>query len=415
MDEKSETELVASARSGDRNSFGVLIERHRNMALRVARGVIEDLDTARDLAQEAVLQAYLSLDRLRNPERFQSWLYGIVLNVCRSYIRDQKTAFYSLEAMTGGLHLESLPVSDLEPDPQEVAEAQELHETVLGAVDGLSPKVRAATLMFYYEQLSTQEIAATLGISVVAIKGRLHRARGQLREMLWPAVREMRGTLPQKERKQEERNMVEVIIADIMASEGSKDEESGKTHRQNVVVLLDKKGRRVLPIWIGPQEAQAIAIALRDVEVPRPLTYGFTARLLEAAGATLDEVRVQALKGDTFYAVAIITGGDDVREVDARPSDAMALAVITGCPIYVAEEVMEKAGEDIPKEVSELEPLGKGIDRIAGTFEQEVGRSQRKSEESAEEKAERIKAARRAAERRITGPFVAEDESESTG
>ena len=75
MDERSDAELVALPRAGDREAFGRLLGRHQQMGLRVARGVVRDDDTARDLAQEAMLQAYLSLGRLRDGARFQSWLY----------------------------------------------------------------------------------------------------------------------------------------------------------------------------------------------------------------------------------------------------------------------------------------------------------------------------------------------------
>ena len=365
MNERSDAELVASAASGDKDSFGVLIERHGTMAERVAKGVIRDADVARDLVQEAMLQAYLSLDRLRNPERFQSWLYGIVLNVCRSYIRNQKTAFYSLEAMTGGLRFESLPLTDLEPDPQEVAEAQELHETVLGAVNGLSPKVRAATLLFYYEQLSIQEVAATLGISMAAVKGRLHKARGQLRELLLPVGPERDDRMRQKEGRA---TMVKVTVADVRRR-GVTDDETGRSFKKHVVLLLDEKGRRVLPIWVGRAEGEAIVAGLKGLDVPRPMTFDFAARLLEAAGAKLEEARIQELKGDTFYAVAKLSIGDTVREIDARPSDVIALAIRIGCPIYVAPEVMEKAGTDVPEPPDE--PLGAGLDKILLEMQEE--------------------------------------------
>ena len=367
MNERSDAELVASAASGDKDSFGCLIERHQKMAERVAKGVIGAGDVARDLAQEAVLQAYLSLDRLRNPERFQSWLYGIVLNVCRSHIRDQKTAFYSLEAMTGGLRFESLPLTDVEPDPQEVAEAQELHGTVLGAVNGLSPKVRAATLLFYYEQLSTQEIAATLGISAAAVKGRLHKARSRLRELLRPVGLERDDSARQKEGSVD---MVKVTVADVR-SRGVTDDETGRSFKQDVVLLLDEEARRVLPVWIGPAEGRAIVAGLKEVDVPRPMTLDFVARLLEAAGAKLEEARIQELKGDTFYAVAKLRTGDAAREIDARPSDVIALAVRTGSPIYVAREVMEKAGVDVPEPPEE--PLGAGLDKILLEIQEEMG------------------------------------------
>ena len=149
--------------------------------------------------------------------------------------------------------------------------------------------------------------------------------------------------------------MVEVTIADVVAQE-RKDDQTGQTSTIHVVVLRDAGGRRILPIWIGEWEGAALAMGLRDYQVPRPLTYRFTASLLEALGAELEEVRIEALRGDTFFAVAKVRSGDNTYEVDARPSDAMALAAVTGCPIFVAEEVMEKAGQAIPEELGDAPP-----------------------------------------------------------
>ena len=107
LDETPDPCLVALARGGDRQAFGTLVVRYRAMAESIATRVVRDRDLGRELAQEAMLQAYLSLDRLRNDARFQSWLYGIVLNVCKSHLRYRRGAPVSLEGMAGGLQLET--------------------------------------------------------------------------------------------------------------------------------------------------------------------------------------------------------------------------------------------------------------------------------------------------------------------
>ncbi len=119
-DSPTDADLVAVARSGDKEAFGLLVERYEHMAVRIARGVLGEPDIARELAQEAIVQAYLSLDRLRDGSRFQSWLYGIVLNVCRGYLRDRKNAMFSLEAMAGGLAFDAVPFTGVEPGPEEM-------------------------------------------------------------------------------------------------------------------------------------------------------------------------------------------------------------------------------------------------------------------------------------------------------
>ena len=354
MDQRIDTELVALARSGDKSAFGQLIERYQPMARRIAIGMVGNENIARELVQEALLQAYLSLNRLRDDERFKSWLYGIVLNVCRNHIRNQKVDFFSLEALAGGLRLEAVPFSGVMPDPQVAAEERELHRLVLAAVNALSPKNRTAALLFYYEQLTLQEIAAILGVSVVAVKSRLHKARKQLKEQLWPLYQETSQATPIVATEERRQSMIKVTIADVVKLE----------HGGHIVILLDEGGHQAVPIWIGPFEGEAITAHLLDHSLPLPLTYEFVVNLLEAAQAILEEVCVTDLKGDTFYATVKLQSGNIVREVDARPSDAMTLALRLGSPIYVTEAVLKRAGVDVSAEMSQKPQLGKGLEGI---------------------------------------------------
>ena len=117
----------------------------------------------------------------------------------------------------------------------------------------------------------------------------------------------------------------------------------------SAVVLLDEVGHRALGIWIGEAEATMIDMGLNQTELPRPMTMNFMASILKAAGATLEEVRIETLKDEIFYATAKIRSGDTVNEIDARPSDAIALAVLTGSPVFVAEEILEKCGVALPE------------------------------------------------------------------
>ena len=366
MANDDDTTLVLRARRGDKDAFGVLVDRYEPMAARIARRLVANREVARELAQEALLHAWLSLDRLRDASRFESWLYGIVLNVCRGHRRARREDHASLEALTGGVRLEAAPLGSgsFEPDPHDVAEAQELHGTVLRAVDTLSPKTRAATLLFYYDQLTVREVAATLGISVAAVKGRLHKARNRLRDLLADAQPGHAAT----NSDEEERRMIDVEVIDVLDWKTVRDEggdgEGEKPGGIHVVVMYDAAGRRMLPIWIGPSEAQSIATALRDVETPRPGTHAFAVRMLESVGARLEEGRVERLAGTTFYGVATVRCGDDVREIDARPSDAIAMAAHSNSPVRVAEEVMDKAGVRVEKPPVE----GKGLDSIAAKF-----------------------------------------------
>ncbi|GAA6618894.1 hypothetical protein NUACC26_047060 [Scytonema sp. NUACC26] len=184
MSEQSAPELVFLSRQGNKAAFGQLVLRYQPMAQRLATRAVGNEDLAQELVQEAMLQAYLSLEKLNDPTCFKSWLYGIVLNICRNELRRRKVICFSLEAMVGNLVEEPLPISGSLPDPQVVVEQEELHTALLKAVDTLSPKNRSVILLFYHEDFSLQEVANRLNISVSAVKGRLHKSRHQLREQL---------------------------------------------------------------------------------------------------------------------------------------------------------------------------------------------------------------------------------------
>jgi RNA polymerase sigma factor (sigma-70 family) len=335
VNQRTDADLVVAVRDGDKQAFGQLASRYESMTHRVALTMVGREDLAQDLAQESLLRAYLSLDRLRQPERFGSWLYGIVLNVCRSHFRNQKIDFLSLESLAGGLRYDGPLFRTSAVTPLEEIEARELHQMVLAAVHGLSEKNRTAVLLFYYEGLSVREIAVLLDTSVSAIKSRLYQARQQLEGRLAAFYEPTPLTKPATER---EPIMISVTIADIVINVKSE---------KRMVVLADEERRRALPIWIGPFEADAILLTLKNVSTARPMSYDFFATILQAAGITLEAVRVETLKENTFYAVAVLRAHAQVFEVDARPSDALALAVRMGTPIYVTEEVMAQAGRAI--------------------------------------------------------------------
>ena len=119
---------------------------------------------------------------------------------------------------------------------------------------------------------------------------------------------------------------------------------------QRVVILKEKGAERFLPIWIGAAEADAIAVKLQDVSVPRPLTHDLLQSVIDVLGARVSSIIVSDLKNDTFYArIQLSVDGREV-EVDSRPSDALALAVRVGVPIYTEEAVLDKAGIFLDKE-----------------------------------------------------------------
>jgi bifunctional DNase/RNase len=108
-----------------------------------------------------------------------------------------------------------------------------------------------------------------------------------------------------------------------------------------VVILRERRGGRSLPIWIGTSEARSIAIQLEELELPRPNTHDLAKRLLSSLDARLDRTVVTELQGGTYYAVMVLRSGDRRLEVDARPSDAIAIALRMGAPLYVREGLFE--------------------------------------------------------------------------
>ncbi|MCD6391479.1 MAG: bifunctional nuclease family protein [Dehalococcoidia bacterium] len=126
---------------------------------------------------------------------------------------------------------------------------------------------------------------------------------------------------------------------------------------QRVVILKEKGTNRYLPIWIGPAEADAIAVKLQNVELSRPLTHDLLQSVITTLGASVDYIVVSGLKDDTFYANLALSIDGVKLDIDSRPSDALALAVRVGAPIYAEESVLEKAGiileDETGKHVSE--------------------------------------------------------------
>ena len=129
--------------------------------------------------------------------------------------------------------------------------------------------------------------------------------------------------------------MVQMVIDSIRVS---------LMNYQRVVILRVKDSDRYLPIWIGPSEADSIALKLQDVSVPRPLTHDLLRSVITSLGATVQHIVVSELSNDTFFAKIVMQHNGTTMEVDSRPSDAIALAVRTESPIFVEDAVLQKAG-----------------------------------------------------------------------
>ena len=111
---------------------------------------------------------------------------------------------------------------------------------------------------------------------------------------------------------------------------------------QYVLTLEEMGGQRLVPIWIGVNEGNAIGLKLQDEQLPRPMTHDLMTNLLEAVGMKMERVVISDLRDGTYYALLVLTQGQKRYEIDARPSDALALAVRASTPIFVDEKVLKK-------------------------------------------------------------------------
>lgn len=142
--------------------------------------------------------------------------------------------------------------------------------------------------------------------------------------------------------------MIELVIDSIRV---------GLRHYRRVVVLKEKDAERFLTIWIGADVADAIALRLQDVTVPRPQTHDLLHNVIGELGGTVKSVIVNDLRDDTFFAKIMVEQDGRTLEIDSRPSDAIALAVRAEVPIYAADDVLDRAGILLDDEAEETDEL----------------------------------------------------------
>jgi bifunctional DNase/RNase len=140
--------------------------------------------------------------------------------------------------------------------------------------------------------------------------------------------------------------MIEVEIDSVRVS---------LTNQQRIVILKQVDEERYLPIWIGLYEAEAITIALQEIQVARPQTHDLLKTLIQSLNAKLIQVEVNSLSDDVFYGNLVLEVNGHRRNVDCRPSDALALAARMRAPIMVAEDVMDQAGIIPEEDMSDMD------------------------------------------------------------
>ncbi|HEY5003779.1 MAG TPA: bifunctional nuclease domain-containing protein, partial [Ktedonobacteraceae bacterium] len=335
----TDAQLVQLAREDDNYAFNLLMERYQVMAACIALRMISNEETAHDLVQEAMLQAFLSLDRLRDDTRFKSWFYGIVLNVCRNSRREGRTEMVSLNTPTGNWRSELHHSWEEQADPQEYIEQQELRMVLDESLNTLSIKNRTVAQLFYYEEMSIQEIAQKLAISQTAVKNRLYKSREQLRVHLLKISPDM---IPTTTRKRGKDTMIKVSIAKVVPQQ----------NYRTLVVLQDKVQQRVLSIWLkvdwtDPIDRMRMLPQTQNTPI-EPLTTDFMVNLLQATGSTISSIEIENLQDELLYARVHIQSHGEERHLKARLNDAIPLALRLHSDLYVADAVMEKLGQKLP-------------------------------------------------------------------
>jgi hypothetical protein len=133
-----------------------------------------------------------------------------------------------------------------------------------------------------------------------------------------------------------------------------------------IIILRDKEGQRVLPIWVGVSEANAIALQIENVTTPRPMTHDLLKNVIEDLKATVKKIVVSELKENTFYALIYLdVPSEGLVAIDSRPSDAIALALRAKAPIFVEEEVIDSAKTlDTAPDKSDTERLQRWLESL---------------------------------------------------
>jgi RNA polymerase sigma-70 factor (ECF subfamily) len=324
----SDGDLVRLARDGDPAAFRLLVERHLPMARARAARLCPSPDDADDAVQDAFLQAFIALDRLRDPDRFAGWLGGIVANVCRAQRR--RTPLTLLGDWPENLHPAS---AGSLPSAEDLDRADALGR----AVAGLPPGQREAVTLFYYADQPVGQIAGTPG----AAKASLHKARRRLREYITAHRPDL---IPAVSRRTP---MTAVRIA--YADPSPEREPAGLVVLADTVPA-DDGGHRALPVRLPGHGVFWRLIARsddRDQEHPEDDAGQMTGRLLHAAGITVTAVTVTDL-GPAVAATRVdiaVPGG--TRQVTTRLTDGLALAVITAAPLAVDDPVMDRLAEPV--------------------------------------------------------------------
>ena len=360
-------QLVRAACAGQAAAVSALIDRHWPLVHKLLARAIGNWTEAEDLAQETMFQAVTRLSELREPERFRPWLYTIALNRARLWWRRAPARRFTQSLDTLLVETPVAVERHLAGDgasAEAAWEANDLARAIGRAISALPREQHRAIVAHYVEGLTYDEIATLLAVPASTVRGRLHHARSRLRRELAQLTSEGyaefdRPPYAPSGRTRPRRlamTYVEMIVDSICMSiddtpraarrEGADTYHIDEEHiRSWAVVLKEPDSDRTLPIIVGPAEAEAIIFKLQETALPRPMSHDLMVSLATAFGAAIQEVRVTKWEQETFFAAVVLTRDGQSKELDARPSDAIALALRAQVPIYVHTTVREQAPE----------------------------------------------------------------------
>lgn len=343
-------DLIAKARAGDAEAFGVIVRHFQDMAVGYGYSLLGNLSLAEDAAQEALLEAYLCLPNLREPAAFPGWFRRIVFKQCDRLRRDRDMKLESLPSAPE-------PVSPA-PNQADVMEQQEMQKQIWAALDALPEHERAAVLLYYLSGYSQAEISAFLDVSVAAIKKRLFSARQRLREMLLDVVAD---TLRASRPSQDERFAASVLAMLTAARTGEVVRVKELLHQnRRLLQARDWLGNTALIMAVNSGQhavAELLFQAGVQPDIHEAAAIGQTSRVAELVAEDASLLDSYSAEGFTPLALAahyghaetlwwLLNRGADVNAVARHPLQVTPLhAALFGRQLELARVLIQHGAE----------------------------------------------------------------------
>ena len=345
-----ETKLLERILEGDKPALNILLGKYYMYCRNTARRIVKDKDIAEDMVQNVFIQAYFCIGNLKHASSFKYWLSGIVTNICKSYLRRLKKHNLSIQEY----HLTFYD--------SELTENERIVHIVLNALTQLAAVDSEIISDFYYEKKRLAQIAEERQITENSAKVRLHRARSHLKSVLEKnnILNDFQQYVINKER------MKRVTIIDFVIK--------ATTDERCAILLYDKQSEKVLTIVISTGEAEAIVRSIKKIKMPRPMTFDLVSELIKNTNLIPEGAFVNEVSGGILIATLRIKRGSETKEFDARPSDAIAIALMFDAPIYVSQKVIDSTALPVPKKYQNHPAAKKGFEVLVKKINEEISK-----------------------------------------